>query len=260
MKSLLAATMMLAAIALGAGDSRAQTTAVTPGAVGSTSPLGTGLGGFAPDPQSATLPLSGTATPDPCSTASNGPASNGTAALPTFDGGGMSLAANSAISALPGAYGVGTSSTAPCNSVSSSGVMSSPSSPTATSTGANTSAPSSPSSSSGASAIVGTTGLGTTALGTTGGLGTIGLGSSPTMSASTPPTTSPSTSVVGSPIFCSGTQGMTNASINPTAGADGNASGVVSDPTQGVAGGIYDPAQILGGEASVPGPPCVTGE
>ena len=257
MKSLLAATMMLAAIALGAGDGRAQTTAVTPGAVGSTSPLGTGLGGFAPDPQSATLPLSGTATPDPCSTASNG-----TAALPTFDGGGMSLAANSAnpeISALPGAYGVG-SSMAPCNSVSSSGVMSSPSSPTATSTGANTSAPSSPSSSPGTSAIVGTTGIGTTALGTTGGLGTIGLGSSPTMSASTPPTTSPSTSVVGSPIFCSGAPGMTNTSINPTAGADGNVSGVVSDPTQGVAGGIYDPAQILGGEASVPGPPCVTGE
>ena len=114
-----------------------------PPGIGATSPFGTGFSGFAADLQSATLPYSGTVNPAPCSTGNLG-----MAALPTFDGGGISLSTNSAVSELPGPYGVGTSTSAPCNSVSSSGLMSYPSSVTATSTSASASSPSSPSSSS----------------------------------------------------------------------------------------------------------------
>ena len=111
-----------------------------PPGIGATSPLGTGFSGFAPDPQSATLPYLGTVTPAPCSRGNLG-----IAALLTFDGGGISVSTNTAVSELPGPYGVGTSTSAPCNSVSSSGVMSYPSSVTATSTSASATALSSPS-------------------------------------------------------------------------------------------------------------------
>ena len=132
-----------------------------PPGIGATSPFGTGFSGFAADLQSATLPYSGTVNPAPCSTGNLG-----MAALPTFDGEGISLSTNSAVSELPGPYGVGTSTSAPCNSVSSSGLMSYPSSVTATSTSASASSPSSPSSSSVSSldvAGVGIAGLGTAA-------------------------------------------------------------------------------------------------
>ena len=147
-----------------------------PPGIGATSPFGTGFSGFAADLQSATLPYSGTVNPAPCSTGNLG-----MAALPTFDGGGISLSTNSAVSGLPGPYGVGTSTSAPCNSVSSSGLMSYPSSVTATSTSASASSPSSPSSSSVSSLDV--SGVGIAGLGTSG-LGTTGLGSLPTMSGS----------------------------------------------------------------------------
>src|SRR5277367_4184522 len=68
--------------------------------MGSTSPLGTGSGGFAADPQSAILPYSGTVSPDRCATGNLG-----TAALSTFDGGGISLSMKSAMSELPGSDG-----------------------------------------------------------------------------------------------------------------------------------------------------------
>ena len=76
----------------------------------------------------------GAASPTPCSTGNLG-----MAALPTFDCGGISLSTNTAVSELPGPYGVGTSTSAPCNSVSSSGLMGYTSSVTATSTSASAS-------------------------------------------------------------------------------------------------------------------------
>ena len=238
-----------------------------PPGIGATSPFGTGFSGFAADLQSATLPYSGTVNPAPCSTGNLG-----MAALPTFDGGGISLSTNSAVSELPGPYGVGTSTSAPCNSVSSSGLMSYPSSVTATSTSASASSPSSPSSSSVSSldvSGVGIAGLGTAGLGTSG-LGTTGLGSLPTMSGSA--LQAPSTGVGGSSTFCSGASGgstttstTTNAATSTT-NAEITQSGIVRDPAaQGVGSGLRDPAQTLAGEASLPatsaaGAPCMISE
>ena len=230
-----------------------------PPGIGATSPFGTGFSGFAADLQSATLPYSGTVNPAPCSTGNLG-----MAALPTFDGGGISLSTNSAVSGLPGPYGVGTSTSAPCNSVSSSGLMSYPSSVTATSTSASASSPSSPSSSSVSSLDV--SGVGIAGLGTSG-LGTTGLGSLPTMSGSA--LQAPSTGVGGSSTFCSGASGgstttstTTNAATSTT-NAEITQSGIVRDPAaQGIGSGLRDPAQTLAGEASLPatsaaGAPCM---
>jgi hypothetical protein len=185
MKSLLAAATILASTALGVGQTTSQTSPVMPSGMGSTSPLGTGFSGFAADLQSATLPDTGSENLTPCSTGNPG-----TAALTAFDGGGIGVSTNSAISELPGAYGVGTNSLASCNSVSSSGVMGSPNFLTATSNGSGSSqwSPSSSSGSSTSAAIstpeaagVAVANLGTSGLGTTG-LGTTGLGSLPTLS------------------------------------------------------------------------------
>jgi len=215
------------------------------------------------------IPGIGATSPAPCSTGNRG-----TAALPTFDGEGISLSTNSAASELLGPYGVGTSTSTPCNSVSSSGLMSYASSVTATSTSASASSPSSPSSSSVSSldaAGVGTAGLGTAGLGTSG-LGTTGLGSLPTMSGSASQATRPSTGVGGSSTFCSGASGgstttstNTNAATSTT-NAEITQSGIVRDPAaRGVGSGLRDPAQTLAGEASLPattasGAPCMIGE
>jgi hypothetical protein len=233
-----------------------------PPGISATSPFGTGFSGFAADLQSATLPYSGTVNPAPCSTGNLG-----MAALPTFDGGGISLSTNSAVSELPGPYGVGTSTLAPCNSVSSSGLMSYPSSVTATSTSASASSPSSPSSSSVSS--LDAAGAGIAGLGTSG-LGTTGLGSLPTMSGSASQATPPSTGVGGSSTFCSGASGgSTTTSTNTdaatsTTNAEITQSGIVRDPAaRGVGSGLRDPAQTLAGEASVPataGVPCMISE
>jgi len=235
-----------------------------PPGISATSPFGTGFSGFAADLQSATLPYSGTVNPAPCSTGNLG-----MAAPPTFDGEGISLSTNSAVSELPGPYGVGTSTSAPCNSVSSSGLMSYASSVTATSTSASASSPSSPSSSSVSSldaAGVGISGLGTS------GLGTTGLGSLPTMSGSASQATPPSTGVGGSSTFCSGASGgstTTSTISNPatsTTTAEITQSGIVRDPAAlGAGSGLRDPAQTLAGEASLPatsaaGAPCMISE
>jgi hypothetical protein len=293
MKSLVAAAMILVSTALSASQSSAQTGAGTPSGMGTTSPVGIGPGGFAADPQSAPLPYSGTVNPAPCSTGNLG-----ASALPAFDGGGLSLPMSSPTSELPGAYlpgayGVGSSPSAPCNHVSSSGVMSSVGFQRATSRSANASLPSSPSPSSGSSttaansslgvAGVGVAGLGTSSLGTTA-LGTTGLGSLPATSRSALQATPPSTGVGGSSTFCSGASSRStikstnsNAPTSTTiAGATlsadgdagvvgGDASGIVRDAARGVVGGPFDPAQTLAGEAGLPGTnaagaPCMIGE
>src|ERR1700682_4373245 len=74
-----------------------------PPGIGATSPFGTGFSGFSADLQSDTLPYSSTRNPAPGSTGNLG-----MAAPPTFDGGGISLSTNSAVSELPGPYGVAT--------------------------------------------------------------------------------------------------------------------------------------------------------
>jgi hypothetical protein len=290
MKFLLAVVMVLAATVSGVVESRAQTSPVMPSGMGATSPVGTGPGGLAFDPQAAALPYSATATQAPCSTPNRN-----TVPLPTFDGGGMNLTTNTPISDAvgdvfgfrsPGAYGVGTSTSAPCSSVSSSGVVSSPSSVTETPTAGNASSPSLSSTNSPTStpdaAGVGLAGLGTGGLGTAG-LGTAGLGSSPVGASSQ--VRPPSTGLGGSPTFCSGasagssvTSGNTvagtsmgmsggtssaSAVTTPSAGAD--AGGMVRNPAGGVGSGPYDPAQALAGAASVAttnavGAPCISGE
>jgi hypothetical protein len=248
MKNLLAAAITLGAIALGASDGTAQTSQAAPGSAGSmspvgmTSPLGTGSAGSISDPQGVTLPYSTTTNPGPCATASQA-----TGTLPAFDGGGITLSTNSALAA-----GAGTSASAPCDSVSTSGVVSSSATAAATSAAI-----------PGATAAV-VAGLGASALGSTG-LGA-GLGSSSTMPTSTSPATSTTASSL--PRYCSeATAGGSAASVNlygestSSTGAGGYGGGSVPNRTQGVAGGVYDPAQSLGGEAGLPPiVPCISGE
>ena len=83
MKSFLAVTATLAAIALCAGESAAQTSMITPSSARRRR-SGTGPGGFAANAQGAVLPYSETPSPAPCTTGN--PA---TTMLPTFDGGGF---------------------------------------------------------------------------------------------------------------------------------------------------------------------------
>jgi hypothetical protein len=243
MKNLLAAAIILGAISLGAGDGTAQTSSVASGTVGSTSargttsPFGTGSVGSISDPQGLTLPYSAAANSAPCTMANQGTGA--------FDGGGISLSTNSALSA-----GAGTG--ASCNSVSASGVVSSSATAAATSAAI-----------PGATAAV-VAGLGASALGSTG-LGA-GLGSSSTMPGSTSPATSTTASSL--PRYCSeATTGGGAASVNlygestSSTGAGGYAGDTVPNRTLGVAGGVYDPAQSLGGEASLPPiVPCISGE
>jgi hypothetical protein len=239
MRNLLAAAIMLGVIALGTSDGAAQTSPVTSGSTGSTSPLGTGSVGSASDPQGVTLPYSASASSAPCTTANQ--------VTGAFDGGGISLSTNSALPA-----GTRTSASAPCDSVSTSGVVSSSATAAATSAAI-----------PGATAAV-VAGLGASALGSTG-LGA-GFGSTSTMPASTSSATSTTASSL--PRYCSeATAGGSAASVNlygestSSVGAGGYGGGSVPNRTQGVAGGVYDPAQSLGGEASLPPiVPCISGE
>jgi hypothetical protein len=220
MKPFHAAAVILAVAAFGVGQSAAQTTATVPGSIGATSPLGAGFSDPAGSSQSAAVPYSGSVNLAPCSA--------GTPvmpALPTFDGVGMNLATSSEVGAMPGAVGAATTTSVPCNSVSTSGVMSS-------------------SNNSGTTANVGIAGLGINDLGTTGlgttGLGTVGLGtiqpSSVTASASQPSMSST----------------VANGSQSPCAAPGGPAPNL---PQSGSVA-IPDPAQTLGGSASVPSMPC----
>ena len=242
MKSFLAAAVVLAIITIGIGQSAAQTSVPMSGGMGATSPLGADFSTPAAGSQSTAIPYSGIVNATPCSTGNPG-----TAALSTFDGGGINLSTSSPTPGLLGAVGAGTSTSVPCNSVSSSGVMSSSNS----SGTAATSSSSSSSSSSGTSATatansaldaaglaaagIGTNGLGATGLGTAG-LGITRLGS---VTGSTSQTSTASTAATDSLTACpdlSGTAGTTE-------------SGTVSDPALSA---IPDPAQTLGGSASLP--------
>ena len=117
MKSFLAVTATLAAIALCAGESAAQTSMITPSSIGATSALGTGPGGFAANAQGAVLPYSETPSPAPCTTGN--PA---TTMLPTFDGGGFTLSVGATMSGLPPAASGANGMQVPCPSVSTSGI------------------------------------------------------------------------------------------------------------------------------------------
>src|SRR5271169_2929934 len=211
MKTFLAAAVMLAITGV-VSQSVAQTSLPLSGRIESTSPLGADFSGPAASSQRTAIPYLGTANPAPCSTGNRG-----TAALPTFDGGGINPSTSSTTSGLPAALGA-TSTPVLCNSVSSSGVTNFPSSSTAATASASSSS-SLPSSSPGSStttansgldtAGLGIAGLGTGGLGTTS-LGTMGLGSLPTVSSSSQAAAA-STNVAGSPTSCTGTSGTTSS-------------------------------------------------
>jgi hypothetical protein len=258
MKLLLAAALMLA---LGIGQSAAQTgapssggmvSAPSSGGMGATSPLGADFSRIPGNSQSAVVPYSGTVNPAPCSTGNPS-----TAALPIFDGAGFNLSTSSAASGLPGNPAAGARTSAPCNSVSSSGVVTAPNSAVTTAPSANSSSSSSASSSlespmaAAASGSPNTASLGVTALGTGGlgttALGTTGLGSVPTQPSTLQTSTSPSTATQ-SETSCSGDLGTPPAS---TVTAQ-SLSGGVPNPAQSLRGSTTDAARRLGGTATVP--------
>jgi hypothetical protein len=240
MKPFHAAAVILAVTGFGVGQSPAQTNATVPGSIGATSPLGAGFSDPAGSSQSAAVPYSGGANLAPCSAGS--PVMP---ALPMFDGVGMNQATSSVVGAMPGAV-----ASVPCNSVSTSGVMSSSnnSGTTATSSSSSTSSSATPTTATANStpnaagvgvAGLGMNGLGITSLGTTG-LGAVGLGTiqpgSETGSASQPSISST----------------VANGFQSPCAAPGGPAPNL---PQSGSVA-IPDPAQTLGGSASVPSMPC----
>jgi hypothetical protein len=239
MKPFHAAAVILAIAGFGVGQSAAQTSATVPGSIGATSPLGAGFSDPAGSSQSAAVPYSGGANPAPCSAGS--PVMP---ALPIFDGVGMNQATSSLVGAMPGAV-----ASVPCNSVSTSGVMSSSNNSGTTATSSSSSSSSSPpttataNSTSNAAGVgvagLGMNGLGTTSLGTTG-LGAVGLG-----------TIQPG-SVTGSASQPSISSTVANGFQSPCAAPGGPAPNL---PQSGSVA-IPDPAQTLGGSASVPSMPC----
>ena len=240
MKPFHAAAVILAVAGFGVGQSAAQTTATVPGSIGATSPLGAGFSDPAGSSQSAAVPYSGSVNLAPCSA--------GTPvmpALPMFDGVGMNQATSSVVGGMPGAV-----ASVPCNSVSTSGVMSSSnnSGTTATSSSSSSSSSATPTTAIANStpnaagvgvAGLGMNGLGTTSLGATG-LGAVGLG-----------TIQPG-SVTGSVSQPSISSTAANGFQSPCAAPGGPAPNL---PQSGSVA-IPDPAQTLGGSASVPSMPC----
>ena len=240
MKPFHAAAVILAVAGFGVGQSAAQTNATVPGSIGATSPLGAGFSDPAGSSQSAAVPYSGGANLAPCSAGS--PVMP---ALPMFDGVGMNQATSSVVGAMPGAV-----ASVPCNSVSTSGVMSSSnnSGTTATSSSSSSSSSATPTTAIANStpnaagvgvAGLGMNGLGTTSLGATG-LGAVGLG-----------TIQPG-SVTGSASQPSISSTVANGFQSPCAAPGGPAPNL---PQSGSVA-IPDPAQTLGGSASVPSMPC----
>src|SRR3984957_6775546 len=166
MKSFLAAAVLLAITALGVGQSAAQTGASSPGSVGVTSPLGADFGQTSGNSPSAaqtgtpspggigaTSPLGADfgQTPGNNSQITPAPFTNpapctsdgsGATGLSTFDGAGLSPISGG-LSPTTGfttsGIGAESSMSTPCNSVSSSGVMSAPNSAATTATSANSS-------------------------------------------------------------------------------------------------------------------------
>jgi len=219
MKSMLDALIVLAVATLGVGQSAAQTGTPSPGVIAATSPLGANFSTPSVSSPTAAIPYSGTASPAPCSP--------GTATLPTFHGGGMSLLTNSPTSGLSGAVNATARTSIPCNSASSSGVMSSPSSSSSSGISATATA-----NSALAVSGVGASGLGTDGLGTTG-LGTSTLGS-----------------VTGSTLQASTSLKAANSPQTSCAELLG------TSVTTETAGTIPDPAQTLAGGGSLPETQC----
>ena len=256
MKSFRAAAVILAITALGVGQSAAQTGATSPGGMRATSPLGMDFGQTPDNSQSTTATTAGAANPAPCT--SGGP---GAAALSTFDGGGLSPTTSFMSSGMPAGLGVESSTSAPCNSVSSSGVMSAPNSAATSAPNTNSSASASSASSSVGSPTtatansspntksLGVTALGTSGLGTTG-LGTTGLGSLPTQSGSALQTGTSASTATRSETSCSGDMGT--PPVNPSTVTARSLSGGVPDPAQRLGSSSIDAAQRLGGTARVP--------
>jgi hypothetical protein len=291
MKPLLAAAMILAVTALGAGESAAQTDTSSPGSIGATSPLGAdfgqtlgnspagmpsqgGMGATSPlgadfgqplgdNSQTTPAPFSDLANPAPCT--SGGP---GAAALPTFDGGALrptsgGLSPTNRFTTS----GIGAESTASasCDSVSSSsgvtGTLDSANSAATTAPSANASSPASPVSSglgsstpATATTSPNTKGLGVTALGTSG-LGTTGLGT--TGLGSLPNQSASTLQTTTSP--STATQAETSCSgdlaappVNPSTVTARSLSGGVPDPAQSLGGSAIGAGQSLGGTARVP--------
>jgi hypothetical protein len=294
MKPLLAAAVILAATALGAGESEAQTDTSSPGSIGATSPLGadfgqtlgnsptgmpsqSGIGATSPlgadfgqpvgdNSQTTPTPFTDAAKPGPCT--SGGP---GAVALSTFDGSGLSPTSGG-LSPTTGftTSGIGAESTAsvPCNSVSSSsgvtGYLNSANSAVTIAPSANASSPASPVSlglgrpaPATANTSPNTKGLGVTALGTSG-LGTTGLGT--TGLGSLPGQSASTLLTTTSP--STATQAETSCSgdlaappVNPGTVTAQSLSGGVPDPAQSLGGSATDAAQRLGGTARVPAMP-----
>jgi hypothetical protein len=289
----LAAAALLAVIALGVGQSAAQTSAsgMTPtsplgadfgqtlgsspigmpsaGGIGATSPLGAGFGqSLGNNSQTTPVPFTDVANPGPCT--SGGP---GAAALSPFDGGGLSQTSGGLSPTTDfTTSGIGAASTAsaPCNSVSSSsGVTgslnsansaaapsaSAPSAALAVSSGLGSSIPAT------ASTSPNTTGLGVTALGTSGlgttGLGMTGLGSSQSASSKT---TLSTLSLGSTPCFDVSRMGIGTGSTNSATSDLSGMNGTVQDSAQMLGGSGPDPAESLGGVAHAPSQPCMTGE
>jgi len=249
------AAVVHAMLSLCVGPSLAENVAPMPGGIGQTSPLGAGL--ETGMPQSAGISSATDANLAPCTTSNAG-----TPALPTFDGGGLSLSTNATTPALASASGMKIK-VGPCNAVGPSGVATTSSSPSSALSGAPDSLE-----------AAGVAGLGSGGLGTTG-LGAVRLGSLP--GATTSQARPPSTGVAGSSTFCSGASGGgvaassnasadTSAMTNPMMNAGGtSASSIVRDPALGVGTALRDPAQSLAGEASLQttnaaGAPCMIGE
>src|SRR5271156_112570 len=277
MKSFLITAVILSITALGPGQSAAQTDTPSLGGMGATSPLGADLsqspgnfpsaaqtgassvGATSPlgadfgqtpgnNSQTTPAPFAGVANATPCT--SGGPSA---AALSTFDGGGLSPTSGGlspttsfTTSGTPAGLGAESSTSAPCNSVSSSGVVSPPNSATTTSSANSSASASSASSSVGspttatANSSPNTAGLGVTALGTSGlgttGLGTTGLGLLPTQSGSTLQTATSPLTATQAETSCSG-----ELVAPPTSTSTVTA--------QSLSGGVPDPAQSLGGSA-----------
>jgi|SRR5271163_4555286 len=263
MKSFLAAAVMLALTALGVGQGAAQTGTPNLGGVGATSPLGADFGQTpGNNSQTTPAPFAGVANPAPCT--SGGPSA---AALSTFDGGGLSPTSGGlspttsfTTSGTPAGLGAESSTSAPCNSVSSSGVVSTPNSATTTSSANSSASASSASSSVGspttatANSSPNTAGLGVTALGTSGlgttGLGTTGLGLLPTQSGSTLQTATSPLTATQAETSCSGELVAPPTSTSTVTAQ--SLSGGVPDPAQSLGGSAIDAAQQLGGTATLP--------
>ena len=229
---MLDALIVLAVAALGVGQSAAQTGTPSPGGIPATSPLGTIFSTPSVSSPTTVIPYSGTAKPAPCSSGNPG-----TAALPTFDGGGVSLSTNSPTSGLSGAVGATASTSVPCNSDSSSGVMSSSNNSGSGATSSSSSSSSGISATATANSALDVSGLGASGLGTNG-LGTTGLG------------TTALGSVTGS---ISQTSTSLKAANAPQTSCPELPGTTVTTET---AGTVPDPAQTLAGGGSLPETQC----